>query len=88
MFWVRNLYRILIKSQFHECLFEDYAATTYKPDAMIDSATLTGAMMIALGDGCTGVFCKDNNLWDLIEKSGYETGDRAWRMPHYKHYFG
>ena len=44
--------------------------------------------MIALGDGCTGVFCKDNNLWGLIEKSGYETGDRAWRMPHYKHYFG
>jgi len=55
---------------------------------MIDSATLTGAMMIALGDGCTGVFCKDNNLWELIEKSGAETGDRAWRMPHYKHYFG
>ena len=44
--------------------------------------------MIALGDGCTGVFCKDNNLWGLIEKAGYETGDRAWRMPHYKHYFG
>lgn len=55
---------------------------------MIDSATLTGAMVIALGDGCTGVFCKDNDLWRLIESSGMETGDRAWRMPHYKHYFG
>jgi len=65
----------------------DYAAETYKPAAMIDSATLTGAMMIALGDGCTGVFCKDNDLWRLIEQSGHATGDRAWRMPHYKHYF-
>ena len=55
---------------------------------MIDSATLTGAMVIALGSGATGVFCKNDNLWSLIEKSGFETGDRAWRMPHYKHYFG
>ena len=35
-----------------------------------------------------GVICKNDNLWSLIEKSGFETGDRAWRMPHYKHYFG
>jgi len=65
----------------------DYAAEIHKPTAMIDSATLTGAMVIALGSGATGVFCKNDNLWSLIEKSGYETGDRAWRMPHYKHYF-
>ena len=66
----------------------DYAAEVHKPTAMIDSATLTGAMVIALGSGTTGVFCKNDNLWSLIEKSGFETGDRAWRMPHYKHYFG
>merc|ERR1712134_103494 len=65
----------------------DYAAEIHKPTAMIDSATLTGAMVIALGSGATGVFCKNNTLWSIIEKSGYETGDRAWRMPHYKHYF-
>lgn len=65
----------------------DYAVTTYKPDAIIDSATLTGAMMIALGEGATGVFCKDDKLWNMIESSGQETGDRAWRMPHFKHYF-
>ncbi|CAG5111404.1 Oidioi.mRNA.OKI2018_I69.chr2.g5716.t1.cds [Oikopleura dioica] len=65
----------------------DYTAEVHKPAAMIDSATLTGAMVIALGDGATGVFCKDNDLWNLIEKSGHETGDRAWRMPHYQHYF-
>ena len=68
--------------------FSDYAAEVHKPTAMIDSATLTGAMVIALGSGATGVFCKNDNLWSLIEKSGFETGDRAWRMPHYKHYFG
>ena len=68
--------------------YSDYAAEIHKPTAMIDSATLTGAMVIALGSGATGVFCKNDNLWSLIEKSGYETGDRAWRMPHYKHYFG
>jgi aminopeptidase len=66
----------------------DYAAEVHKPTAMIDSATLTGAMVIALGSGATGVFCKNDNLWSFIEKSGFETGDRAWRMPHYKHYFG
>ena len=55
---------------------------------MIDSATLTGAMVIALGSGTTGVFCKNEELWKLIQKSGSETGDRAWRMPHYQHYFG
>jgi len=65
----------------------DYAATTHKPSAMIDSATLTGAMVIALGSGTTGVFCKDNQLWNMIEQAGHVTGDRAWRMPHYKHYF-
>jgi len=65
----------------------DYAAEVHKPTAMIDSATLTGAMVIALGSGCTGVFCKSNTLWSIIEKSGFETGDRAWRMPHYQHYF-
>ena len=68
--------------------FLDYASEVHKPAAMIDSATLTGAMVIALGSGTTGVFCKDQKLWNLIEKSGHETGDRAWRMPHYKHYFG
>ena len=69
-------------------IYSDYAAEVHKPTAMIDSATLTGAMVIALGSGATGVFCKNDNLWSIIEKSGYETGDRAWRMPHYKHYFG
>jgi len=65
----------------------DYASEVHKPDAMIDSATLTGAMVIALGSGTTGVFCKNEELWKLIQKSGSETGDRAWRMPHYQHYF-
>ena len=49
----------------------DYAAEIHKPSGMIDSATLTGAMVIALGSGATGVFCKNDTLWSIIEKSGF-----------------
>ncbi|XP_042872445.1 cytosol aminopeptidase-like isoform X2 [Penaeus japonicus] len=61
-------------------------ASQHKPRAMIDMATLTGAMAVALGAGATGVFSNSSILWQLMHKAGTTTGDRVWRMPLWKHY--
>lgn len=53
---------------------------------ILDIATLTGAIRVALGDCVSGVFTNSNDLWNSIHQSGSETGDRVWRMPLFKHY--
>lgn len=58
-----------------------YVQKTYKPKVMIDLATLTGAIMVALGVEYCGAFVNDNTLWSRIEKAAGETGEKAWRMP-------
>lgn len=58
----------------------------FNPKFVLDIATLTGAMRIALGDCCAGVFTTNERLWNLLETAGSETGDRVWRMPLFKHY--
>jgi aminopeptidase len=56
-------------------------ASTLKPKYMIDVATLTGAISIALGSEATGAYSSSNHLWTLIEKAGLSTNDLMWRMP-------
>ncbi len=58
-----------------------YVIKEYKPQAVIDLATLTGACVVALGEKIAGVFGSDNNLTDLIIKSGKKTHERCWPMP-------
>ncbi len=58
-----------------------YAIKKYKPDTMIDMATLTGACVVALGDKLAGVFTKDDSLSDAIIASGHATHERCWPMP-------
>lgn len=58
----------------------------YKPKWMLDVATLTGAMAVALGTAATGVFSTSNALYGALEEAGARTGDRVWRMPLWKHY--
>lgn len=53
----------------------------HKPHTIIDLATLTGAMMVALGREYCGAFVNDDKLWSQIEKSGAETSEKIWRMP-------
>lgn len=53
----------------------------FKPDTIIDVATLTGACVIALGHHHTGVMSYDDALADEIVKSGVNASDRAWRLP-------
>lgn len=56
-------------------------ACEQKPAMILDTATLTGAMVVALGNIHTGYFTRDNDLSDLIEEASVESGEWMWRMP-------
>lgn len=58
-----------------------YACEKYKPAAIIDAATLTGACVIALGNVFAGFFCEDKNLLKKIEAASASSGERIWRLP-------
>ncbi|KAI9442453.1 cytosol aminopeptidase family, catalytic domain-containing protein [Lactarius indigo] len=58
-----------------------YTSTTYKPHTLIDVATLTGAMIIALGESYSGVFSTSDSLWEELRVAGETEYDRFWRMP-------
>jgi len=53
----------------------------YKPSAVIDIATLTGAMVIALGNVATGLFANSDPLAREVLQAGDDAWDRAWHMP-------
>ncbi|MCJ2015799.1 leucyl aminopeptidase [Methylobacterium sp. J-076] len=52
-----------------------------KPKAMIDLATLTGAIIVALGQDIAGMFSNDDGLAEKIRAAGEATGEAVWRMP-------
>jgi leucyl aminopeptidase len=56
-------------------------AERFKPHAVIDIATLTGACVIALGAVRSGLFSSDENLAQSLQLAGDESGDFCWRMP-------
>jgi len=58
-----------------------YVNTRFKPKFMIDLATLTGAIIVALGHEHAGLFANDDKLADRLLKAGLATGERMWRMP-------
>ncbi|MEJ0077283.1 MAG: leucyl aminopeptidase [Alphaproteobacteria bacterium] len=58
-----------------------YVNTKYKPKFMVDLATLTGAIMVALGQEHAGMFSNDDKLSERLTEAGRETGERVWRMP-------
>jgi leucyl aminopeptidase len=58
-----------------------YVNTRFKPKFMIDLATLTGAIIVALGHEHAGLFANDNKLAERLLKAGAVTGERLWRMP-------
>jgi leucyl aminopeptidase len=58
-----------------------YVAKKFKPKFMVDLATLTGAIMVALGTEYAGMFSNNDELSDRLTKVGLETGERVWRMP-------
>lgn len=58
-----------------------YVIKRYKPQMLVDLATLTGACVVALGDKIAGVFSNDDDLAASITASGEITHERCWRMP-------
>jgi leucyl aminopeptidase len=56
-------------------------ARRFKPDVVIDIATLTGACVVALGNHYTGLFSNNDELASALEQAGQRADDRAWRMP-------
>ncbi|MFL6791547.1 MAG: leucyl aminopeptidase [Bradyrhizobium sp.] len=58
-----------------------YVAKKFKPKFMIDLATLTGAIMVALGTEHAGLFSNNDELAERLTKVGLDTGERVWRMP-------
>jgi leucyl aminopeptidase len=58
-----------------------YVAKKFKPKFMVDLATLTGAIMVALGTEYAGLFSNNDELAERLIKVGLATGERVWRMP-------
>ncbi len=61
-------------------------ANRYKPAAVVDLATLTGACVIALGHEAMGLMSRDDDLADKILAVGEACGERAWRLPLWEEY--
>jgi aminopeptidase len=63
-----------------------YGQQQFKPRILLDLATLTGAIDVALGSCYTGVFTRDDTLWKTLEEAGKWRSDPFWRMPLHDHY--
>ena len=62
-------------------------AHEYNPRAVIDLATLTGAVSVALGNKIAGLMGTDPGLVDKLKQAGEKSGERVWELPLYEDYF-
>ncbi len=58
-----------------------YAQETFSPRAIIDLATLTGAIIVALGNDMAGLFSNNDELAERLRAAGEATGEKVWRLP-------
>ena len=58
-----------------------YIQQRFKPRFMVDLATLTGAIMVALGKEHAGLFSNNDELAQRLSEAGMATGEKVWRMP-------
>jgi leucyl aminopeptidase len=58
-----------------------YLQRNERPAAIVDLATLTGAIIVALGNHHAGLFANNDELAEQLLKAGIQTGERVWRMP-------
>ncbi len=58
-----------------------YCQSRFKPRAMVNLATLTGAIIVALGKYQAGLFSNDDALADALIAAGNAVGEKVWRMP-------
>ena len=61
-------------------------AAKQKPDCMVNLATLTGACMVALGNGVAGIFSNDQALADNLMHCARDAGEKLWQLPLVKEY--
>jgi len=54
--------------------------------AIVDIATLTGGVRVALGDICSGAFTNNQDLLEKVVSAGGEAGERAWQLPMFEEY--
>ncbi len=62
-----------------DCLW--FTQDRFKPEFMVNLATLTGAIMVALGETTGGLFANDDKLARRLQEAGNEVGEKLWRMP-------
>jgi len=72
--------RLLLADAIH------YVEKHYNPDLIVDLATLTGAMVVSLGNEYAGIFSNNDNLANKLIKSGEVEGEKLWRFPLHKNY--
>ena len=58
-----------------------WAQETFGPEVVVDLATLTGAIIISLGNEHAGMFCNDDGLAGQLNAAGAAVGEKLWRMP-------
>jgi leucyl aminopeptidase len=58
-----------------------YVQDQYDPRLVIDLATLTGAVMVALGHEYAGVFANQDDVWAKLQAASQATGEKLWRLP-------
>jgi leucyl aminopeptidase len=58
-----------------------YVIEKHKPAAIVDLATLTGAILVALGQEYAGLFSNNDELSERLTKAGTATGEKLWRFP-------
>lgn len=63
-----------------------YVSKAYKPNYMVDLATLTGAVIIALGHEAAGYMTNSETLVESLETAAKTSGDRVWRLPLWEEY--
>ena len=61
-------------------------AEKFRPDVLLDYATLTGAVVIALGHECAGLMTPDDDLARQLTEAGDSAGERLWRLPLWTEY--
>ncbi len=63
-----------------------YAAKKYKPATMVDLATLTGGIIVALGNQAAGLFSNDEELKEELLRLSKDTGEKLWPFPLWREY--
>ncbi len=64
-----------------------YVEKNYRPNTIFDLATLTGAVVIALGNYAAGLFTDNDELAEKLYRIGLKIGEKVWRLPLWKEYY-